>query len=468
MSDVTTSKTTALKERHRTAPLPETLSHVPGYPHKLTIYKLEASSYWWVRYYIEGKIVRRSTKTEDKNKAYSFAKSFFNELELRRAQGLAVRSKTSFDACALAMLVSMEAQVSRKEITQITYDINKYRLNKSILPFFKRKDVADINYELLEKFLHSLSKASDEEEAEDVEPLSSSTINGYMKLVRKVLNYAFKHRYIQAVPTFPAVSVKDNARGFFTTAEYRLLWERARKLNGARFDLRKRTNKEGKELKAEYALSTKKAAGRLIRRVAITTDLHELVVFMVNSFLRPTDIKNLQHKHVEIVRGEHTYLRLSLPTSKKHDAPVVTMRLAVKVYERLKKWHRAQKHGVGADDYVFLPQYKKRDYAMKELQRQFDVLLWSTKLGKGPKGEDRTMYSLRHTCIMYRLMYGEGMDVVTLARNARTSAEMIDRFYASRLQGEMNIGLLQSRRKKTKRIKKTTATAKKAVENTIN
>jgi hypothetical protein len=373
-----------------------------------------------VRYYIEGKIVRRSTKTEDKTKAYAFAKSFFNELELRRAQGLAVRSKTSFDACALAMLTAMEAQIKRKEITQTTYDINKYRLNKSVLPFFKRKDVADINYELLEKYLHSLSEV---DEDEDKEPLSSSTINGYMKLVRKVLNYAFKHRYIQAVPTFPSVSVKDNARGYFTTKEYRLLWSRARKLNGARFDLRKRTNKDGKELKAEYVLSTKKAAGRFIRRVQITRDLYELVVFMSNSFLRPTDIKNLQHKHVEIVRGEHTYLRLNPPTSKKHDKPIVTLRMAVEVYERLKAWHKSQKHGVSADDYVFLPQYKKRDYAMKELQRQFDVLLWSTKLGKGPKGEDRTMYSLRHTCIMYRLMYGEGMDIVTLARNAPVSVK---------------------------------------------
>lgn len=442
------SKTTALEVRHRTAPLPDTLSQVPGYPRKLTIYKLEASSYWWVRYYIEGKIVRRSTKEEDKNKAFAFAKNFFTELELRRAQGLAVRSKTSFDACALAMLTAMEAQVKRKEITQITYDINKYRLYKSILPFFKRRDVADINYELLEKYLHSLTAKDNEDEVQN--PLSSSTINGYMKLVRKVLNYAFKHRYIQAVPTFPSVSVKDNARGYFTAKEYRLLWSRARKLNGARFDLRKRTNKDGKELKAEYVLSTKKAAGRFIRRVQITRDLYELVVFMSNSFLRPTDIKNLQHKHVEIVRGEHTYLRLNPPTSKKHDMPIVTLRIAVDVYERLKAWHKSQKQGVGAEDYVFLPQYKKRDYAMKELQRQFDVLLWSTKLGKGPKGEDRTMYSLRHTCIMYRLLYGDGMDVVTLARNARTSAEMIDRFYASRLKGEDNIAMLQSRRKMKK------------------
>ena len=53
---------------------------------------------------------------------------------------------------------------------------------------------------------------------------------------------------------------------------------------------------------------------------------------------------------------------------------------------------------------------------------------------------------------MYRLMYGEGMDLLTLARNARTSTEMIDRFYASHLTGEMNIELLQSKRKKKRKL----------------
>jgi hypothetical protein len=51
---------------------------------------------------------------------------------------------------------------------------------------------------------------------------------------------------------------------------------------------------------------------------------------------------------------------------------------------------------------------------------------------------------------MYRLLYGEGLDLLTLARNARTSTEMIERFYASHLEGEMNIEMLQSRRGKNK------------------
>jgi hypothetical protein len=36
--------------------------------------------------------------------------------------------------------------------------------------------------------------------------------------------------------------------------------------------------------------------------------------------------------------------------------------------------------------------------------------------------------------------------MLTLARNARTSVNMIERFYASALSGEMNVGMLQSRR----------------------
>lgn len=64
--------------------------------------------------------------------------------------------------------------------------------------------------------------------------------------------------------------------------------------------------------------------------------------------------------------------------------------------------------------------------------------------------KNRTLYSLRHTAIMYRLLFGEGINTLALARNARTSVEMIDRFYAKPLSGEMNIAMLQSRRRHRK------------------
>ena len=45
-----------------------------------------------------------------------------------------------------------------------------------------------------------------------------------------------------------------------------------------------------------------------------------------------------------------------------------------------------------------------------------------------------------------RLLYGKSIDLITLARNARTSVDMIERFYSSNLTAEMNIDLLQGKR----------------------
>jgi predicted transcriptional regulator len=64
------------------------------------------------------------------------------------------------------------------------------------------------------------------------------------------------------------------------------------------------------------------------------------------------------------------------------------------------------------------------------------------------KIQPRSMYSLRHSAITFRLLYGQGIDLLTLARNARTSVEVINNHYASSVRGEQNIALLQSRRSK--------------------
>lgn len=47
---------------------------------------------------------------------------------------------------------------------------------------------------------------------------------------------------------------------------------------------------------------------------------------------------------------------------------------------------------------------------------------------------------------MFRLMCGENIDLLTLARNGRTSPETINKHYVSQLTGEHNIDMLQSQR----------------------
>ena len=124
----------------------------------------------------------------------------------------------------------------------------------------------------------------------------------------------------------------------------------------------------------------------------MTKDLADLTVFMANSYIRPTDIRNMQHKHVEIIHREWTYLRLSVPPSKGHTFPITTMPWAVKVYERIR---RRQVLELGRDihpeDYVFMPEAASRDNAMKLLARQFEIVLEVTGLKLSTAGETRTL-----------------------------------------------------------------------------
>ena len=137
-----------------------------------------------------------------------------------------------------------------------------------------------------------------------------------------------------------------------------------------------------------------------------------------------------------------------MPPSKGHSFPITTMPWAVKVYERIcRRQEEELGRPVHPEDYVFMTQAKSRDNAIKSLGRQFDIVLDVTGMKVSNVGEPRSLYSLRHSSIMFRLMFGRAVDTLTLARNARTSPEMIDRFYAAPLQGEMNIGELQSKRR---------------------
>lgn len=434
------NKSTASKTPHRTQPIAETITHIKGYPRKLTLYQCEASRYWQVRYYADGKVLRRSTRRESKREAIEYAKRFYDEINLKRAMGAALVTRTAFSQCAEHVLDGMRAKLARGQLTKDTVDIAEYRLRRSVLPYFGSIDINDIHYDRLEAYLIHLSSQSPS--------LSITTIGAYMRLVKRIFSDAYKRRLLAQMPHMPTVGTEDTARGYFSAREYRLLHSRARALVDKRFQYRVLSDENGNEQIGSYYEHGTQTEGRLIRTVTITRELAEMIVFMVNAYIRPTDLKNLKHKHIEIVRDEYTYLRLNPPESKKHDGTIVSMAHAVVVYERLTERNKNNGLGVGANDYLFYPQHKNRGYALKLLQQQFDVLLRQLGLETDAKGNKRSIYSLRHTCIMFRLMYGEKMDYVTLARNARTSAEMIDRFYASQLESEQNIDLIQSRRRK--------------------
>ena len=434
--------------RHRSVPLRDTITRIPGYPRKLVIFKIPASSYWWVRYYVEEHIYKRTTKTEVKRDALEAAKRFYDDINLRMHGGMPFEGIPAevnaaevimFRKVAVLLRDSEQAKVDRKQLSILSFKNIQLRLDKHILPFFGGMDVLSINYKVLDQFLQLLSK---------LEPkLSVSTMSNYMGIVRKVLQHAARYSFIKHIPEFPKVGVEDRPRGWFNVGEYKAITQASKQLAGQRMEWRY----SGQSEESTYFCAVGAMAGahdRLIKRFQMTRDLPDLIVFMVNSYIRPTDIRNMQHKHVEVVRREWTYLRLSLPPSKGHSFPITTMPWAVKVYERIcKRQQQELGRPVEPNDYVFMVSAKSRDNALKSLARQFDIVLDATELKVSNLGEPRSLYSLRHSSIMFRLMFGRTVDTLTLARNARTSPEMIDRFYAAPLQGEMNVGELQSKRR---------------------
>ncbi|WP_447772673.1 hypothetical protein [Variovorax boronicumulans] len=314
------------------------------------------------------------------------------------------------------------ARVQRGEIGRPTWQVMGNRLRAHIVPLLGDVQATLFVTADVQRLIDHLGEQG----------FTSTTIAQYLVLLRKIVMHGVHTGAVREAPVFPKIKVRSQPRGSFSVAEYRALIAAARKLRG----------------RSHPVLDRLTAGERfwIARELLVMPDeLPWLIRWMVNTFVRPSDIKLMKHKHIEVVRGKHVYLRMNLPETKRHSQPIVSLRPAVRVYECLRA-HR-ETHGFGgAEDYIFMPHLKNREHALAVLNFFFHWVLEKTGLEKGPLGQSRTLYCLRHTAITLRLLYGQGIDMLTLARNARTSVNMVERFYASVLSGEMNVGLLQSRR----------------------
>ncbi len=76
----------------------------------------------------------------------------------------------------------------------------------------------------------------------------------------------------------------------------------------------------------------------------------------------------------------------------------------------------------------------------------FNNILEEEALKFDREGQRRTAYSLRHTYICLRLM--EGADIYQIAKNCRTSVEMIEKFYAAHIKNTLDAAAINVRRPK--------------------
>jgi integrase len=415
--------------RVRNAPIKSSMTVVAGLPVTLKLYRIAGSRYWQMRFYNLGRYTTQSLKTTDLEEAKVFATQIFHSLV---EAGAYVPKNVKFvipqesnqqllHDLIEEVLSAEEEKVHRDEIKRASFVMAKIRLEGLIFDFFKSQSLNKINADVLAEFITFLTCKN----------LSASTIQGYMAQTRKLLKLLCRKEIIKAVPAFPMLKAQPHSRGAFTLTEYKAILRECKRLRSVTFTDWGKRNKAW--IKSDYH--------------QMPQEMTWLIRFMVYTFVRPGDIRQIKNKHIEMIRGTFHYLRLNLPEVKRHSAATVSLPPAVFVFEKLLAHQQARGYG-RPDDYVFFPEESNRRLVLDITGWAFNWILKNLGIKAGPHGTDRTLYSLRHTAITFRLIYGASIDLLTLARNARTSVEMIDKFYASTMSAEMNIGLLHGRRTK--------------------
>ena len=371
---------------------------IHGYPSALRIFKIGCSPYWYARVWIHGKFRKASLKTDHKPLAIQRAKLFYQD-----QLGIADHLKKSisgheFGVIAEAMMAVDERKVRRGERSESLVVGNRYAYTKHIKSYFQKVDVKTINYAVLEKFSETLEEKS----------LSSSSIKNFLSFIGKVLKYAHRQDLIERIPQMPTIKSKAKIRGWFSEQELGALLDGMDKLIDS---------------------------GLEVRGVKIQPDLKLLAELMVETMLRPSDVKQLKFQNIEIVEANKIYLRITTATSKTINSPVISTAAGVDVYRRIQDYQHSRGY-LAQNNYLFFPEITERKRISEMLARQFAAVLDSLSMRQSPQGEPRTLYSLRHSAIMFAILRGD-TNLLKIARNARTSPDMIDRFYARHLTAEM-------------------------------
>ena len=154
---------------------------------------------------------------------------------------------------------------------------------------------------------------------------------------------------------------------------------------------------------------------------------------MANTGLRPDEAARLEFRDVAIVTDEATGERiLEIEVRGKRGVGYCkSMTGAIMPFERVRKRKKPE-----PTDRIF----------GKTPRELLNTILDELGLKSDRDGNRRTAYSLRHTYICMRLM--EGADIYQIAKNCRTSVEMIEKFYASHIKNTLDAAAINVRKPK--------------------
>jgi len=380
---------------------------------------------WYARAYLDvggRKLHAKSTGTTDENLARQRAEEFRFDLEIQRRQ-LAGLLPVSADAAGAISrrfdrladewldLKKREAGTEPRRLRGVKDAKQVLFARNGLARFFMKTDVATITTDKINAFLAFAVENSKHGR------LAPGTQKRQLVVLREVLTFALDKRLISSLPRIPKIKQKDNPRPSFSKEEYRRLLLTAYLLER---DARQRGDRDEAELWSE---------------------VRDFCEFMLASFLRPSEWADLRHSDVERDLGPNPHLKISLVKGKIKPRTAITMPEGVRAHERI-----VRRSGSDAGGRLFLSQYQNRDTALQIMRQAFNRLLDEAGLTHDRFGKKRIIYSLRHSALTFRILDGDNVNLVALARNAGTSVAMLQRFYLNDLQPSMMIGNLQSHR----------------------
>ena len=403
---------------------------------QVALYRRSEGGTWHCYTFLNGQEWRKSTKEKSLARAKDVATDWFNGLQARNHLGELSTGK-SFAQVAQMFAEEYEA-TTRGHRSPKWVQGHKDRIRLHLMPFFGNMPINSITAGTAQQYrAHRMTEPQPEEGAEQAEedknkkewkPPARNTIHNEIITLSLILKTAQRHGYIQQVPDLSDPyrrHTKVSHRPWFTPKEYKQLYEATRK-NAA--------NPKSPRFKW-YA-----------------EQLHDFVLFMANTGLRPDEVKQLEFRDVEIVIDEWSGERiLEIEVRGKRGVGYCkSMPGAVRPFERLRDRPRptgkltedeAEKGGVAFEEMLPKPTDK---LFPNEFKKMFNGLLTENNLKFDRDGKARTAYSLRHSYICFRLL--EGADIYQIAKNCRTSVEMIEKHYAAHLKDMLDTSLINVRK----------------------
>lgn len=373
----------------------------------VAIYKTGASPYYFARILDPrtGKYKVRSTKETSRLDALNVAEKLASQIASDNAPA---PKEYSFRTYAQRYIAKAKRQAASGERNaNYTRTATSFLENSDygLVPHFGDRDVRKLTTRDWQLFSEKL--------AQDRPDLAPSTRNSIMAAFRNVMKAARDDGVIDEVPATPRAKQRDNPRTYFR-------FEPLCSLEEDEWEKLKRT---AKEVAAE---------GVKLRGIPITEELYDLMLFCLHTFVRPISTELFALRHSDIAINSHPdRLTIRIRKGKTGARSVESMKAAVPPYKRL----RQRYPDAGGEDHIFMPDYINRATAARNFTRQFNYVLDRSglKIDAGTGGV-RSLYSLRHTAICMRLVRSGGeVNIYSLAKNAGTSVEQIERFYAKRL-----------------------------------